>query len=124
MPLGVWGPEPLNKLNRLCKNDLKKMVTFKLNEEAEDDLERLYEHGILCFGLAQADLYYDGLIEHFYKLAKNPYLWQAVDSIRIGYRRGVYVSDSIYYRIAGGTTVCKCNIAGILFHDGSPNFTV
>jgi toxin ParE1/3/4 len=79
------------------------MATFKLNEEAEDDLERLYEHGILFFGLTQADRYYDGLIEHFYELAENPYLWQAVDSIRIGYRRSVYVSDSIYYRIDGDT---------------------
>ncbi len=77
------------------------MATFKLNEEAEDDLERLYEHGILSFGLAQADRYYDGLIEHFYKLAENPYLWQTVDSIRVGYRRSVYVSESIYYRIDG-----------------------
>ncbi len=76
------------------------MATFKLNEEAEDDLERLYEHGILSFSLAQADRYYDGLIEHFYKLAENPYLWQTVDSIRVGYR---YVSDSIYYRIVGDT---------------------
>ncbi len=39
----------------------------------------------------------------FLKLAENPYLWQAVDSIRIGYRRSVYVSDSIYYRIDGNT---------------------
>ena len=35
------------------------MATFKLNEEAEDDLERLYEHGILSFGLAQTDRYYE-----------------------------------------------------------------
>jgi toxin ParE1/3/4 len=79
------------------------MATFKLNEEAEDDLERLYERGILSFGLTQADRYYDGLIEHFYKLTENPYLWQAVDSIRIGYHRSVYVSNSIYYRIDGDT---------------------
>jgi toxin ParE1/3/4 len=79
------------------------MATCKLNEEAEDDLERLYERGILSFGLTQADRYYDGLIEHFYKLTENPYLWQAVDSIRIGYHRSVYVSNSIYYRIDGDT---------------------
>lgn len=77
------------------------MASFKLNKEAEDDLECLYEHGILSFGLSQADQYYDGLIEHFYKLTENPYLWQAVDSIRIGYRRSIYVSNSIYYRIDG-----------------------
>ncbi len=79
------------------------MVTFRLNEEAEKDLERLYEHGILSFGLSQADRYYDGLIEHFHKLSENPYLWQAIDSIRLGYRRSVYGSDSVYYRITGNT---------------------
>jgi len=79
------------------------MATFKLNEEAEEDLERLYEYGILSFGLTQADRYYDGLIEHFYKLSENPYLWQAVDSIRIGYRRSVYIIHSIYFRIDGDT---------------------
>jgi plasmid stabilization system protein ParE len=36
------------------------MASFKLNQEAEEDLDRLYEHGILFFGLGQADRYYDG----------------------------------------------------------------
>jgi toxin ParE1/3/4 len=75
------------------------MVSYKLNEVAAEDLERLYENGIATFGLAQADHYYDGLIQRFHELAKTPCLWQAVDHIRVGYRRSVYVSHSIYYRI-------------------------
>ncbi len=78
------------------------MAAFKLSEEAEGDLERIYEYGVIYFGLDQADRYYDGLVEHFYKLAEIPYLWQAVDSIRSGYRRSVYGNDSVYYRINGG----------------------
>ena len=55
------------------------MVSYKLNEEADKDLERLYEYGILSFRLDQADRYYEGLIEHFYELVESPKLWQAVD---------------------------------------------
>lgn len=79
------------------------MAVSELNEAAEEGLERLYEYGIIYFGLAQADRYYDGLIEHLYTLAENPYLEKTVDSIRRGYRRSVYASDSIYYRINGST---------------------
>ena len=79
------------------------MVNYKLNEEADKDLDRLYEYGVLSFGLDQADRYYEGLIERFYELVDNPKLWQAVDYIRTGYRRSVYASHSIYYRIDGDT---------------------
>ncbi len=79
------------------------MPRYKLNEKADEDLERLYEYGILSFGLDQADSYYDGLIDRFSELAENPKRWQAVDQIRKGYRRSVYGVHSIYYRIAGDT---------------------
>ncbi len=79
------------------------MVSYKLNEKADNDLDRLYEHGVLSFGLDQADRYYDGLIDRFSELAENPKLWQAVEHIRIGYRRSVYGVHSIYYRIDGGS---------------------
>ena len=77
------------------------MAAYKLNEEADEDLDCLYEYGVLSFGLDRADVYYDGLIERFCELADNPHLWQAVDYIRIGYRRSVFASHSIYYRIDG-----------------------
>ncbi|BCG62633.1 MAG: toxin ParE1/3/4 [Methyloprofundus sp.] len=79
------------------------MADFKLNKAAEEDLEHIYEYGIISFGLKQADDYYDGLIDHFHKLADNPYLWQTVDSIRAGYRRSIYTGESVYYRIDGET---------------------
>lgn len=75
------------------------MGSYRLNEDADEDLDRLYEHGVLTFGLIQADHYYDGLIQRLYELVETPRLWQAVDHIRIGYRRSVYGSHSIYYRI-------------------------
>jgi len=77
------------------------MPSYKLNEKADEDLERLYERGILLYGLESADRYYDGLIKRFCDLVEHPHLWQAVDSIKIGYRRSVYASHSIYYYIEG-----------------------
>ena len=50
------------------------MVTYKLNEVADEDLDHLYEYGVLCFGQDQADRYFDGLIKRFYELADNPKL--------------------------------------------------
>ena len=63
------------------------MANYKLNEEAEEDIGQLYRYGILNFGLKEADRYYDGLFEHFDKLAENPRLFWVVDHIRPGYRR-------------------------------------
>ena len=40
-------------------------------------------------------------LNHFEQLAENPWLYQAVDDIREGYRRSVCGVDSIYYRIDG-----------------------
>ena len=77
------------------------MASYRLNEDADADLDRLYEHGVLTFGLIQADHYYDGLIQRFHELVGTPRLWQAVDHIRAGYRRSVYGSHAIYYRIDG-----------------------
>jgi toxin ParE1/3/4 len=47
----------------------------------------------------------------FEQLAEQPYLYQAVDDIREGYRRCVCGVDSIYYRI-DGNTVEIMNIIG------------
>ncbi len=47
------------------------MASYKLNEEAEDDVSRLYEYGILNFGLDKADRYYDGLIDHLRRIVTN-----------------------------------------------------
>ena len=59
----------------------------------------IYRYGVIKFGEAQADLYYDTLVKHFEQIADNPYLYQAVDHIRKGYRRSVCGVDSIFYRV-------------------------
>ena len=75
------------------------MGNYKLTEGAKDDLLRIYRYDVKEFGEAQADLYYDVLIRHFEKIAENPYIYQAVDHIRKGYRRSVCGVDSIFYRV-------------------------
>ena len=37
------------------------MGSYRLSDAALADLDRIYEYGILTFGLQQADKYYDGL---------------------------------------------------------------
>lgn len=79
------------------------MGSYKLTEDAKEDLRRIYRYGVKEFGQAQADLYYDALFRHFEQIADNPYLFQAVDYIRKGYRRSVCGTDSVFYRIVDDT---------------------
>ena len=79
------------------------MGSYKLTEDAKEDLRRIYQYGLKKFGEAQADLYYDALSTHFEQIAENPYLYQAIDHIRKGYRRSVCQVDSIFYRVVGDT---------------------
>lgn len=72
---------------------------YRLSEAADADLERLYEWGVDRYGMAAADQYYDGLIARFGQIADSPQQWQAIDHIRVGYRRAVYGAHSIYYRV-------------------------
>ncbi len=79
------------------------MGNYKLTEDAKEDLRRIYRYGVKNFGEAKADLYYDELFRHFEQIAENPYLFQAIDSIRKGYRRSVCGVDSIFYRVVDDT---------------------
>lgn len=75
------------------------MERYRLSEAADEDLDRLYDYGILKYGLERAESYIAGMISRFDEIALHPNLYPAVDSIRKGYRRCVYGAHSIYYRI-------------------------
>jgi toxin ParE1/3/4 len=79
------------------------MANYRISEDAKEDLRRIYRRGVREYGEAQADQYYDAFFDRFEELAEQPYLYQAVDDIREGYRRSVCGADSIYYRIDGDT---------------------
>lgn len=75
------------------------MARYELANSAAIDFENIFEFGIDTFGLAQALDYQNGMIKRFDELARQPMLYTSVDHIRKGYRRSVYHSHSIYYRI-------------------------
>ena len=75
------------------------MAVYDLSEKALDDLDRLYEYGVLTFGLMQADEYYDGLLARFQEITETPRLYPAVDHVSEGCRLSVFRAHSIYYRI-------------------------
>lgn len=79
------------------------MGTYRLTENAKEDLRRIYRRGLREYGEAQADEYYNALFDRFEQIAEQPFLYPAVDDIREGYRRSVCGVDSIYYRIEGET---------------------
>ncbi len=87
------------------------MGNYRISEDAKADLERIYKRGIREYGEAQADKYYAAFFDRFEELAEQPYLYQAVDHIREGYRRSVCGADSIYYRV-DGSTIEIMNILG------------
>jgi len=88
------------------------MVGYKLTENAKNDLRTIYRYGFEKFGETQADLYFDALINHFEKIAENPFLYQAVDHIRKGYRRSVCGVESVFYRVVDDSV----EIISILSH--------
>jgi toxin ParE1/3/4 len=79
------------------------MASYRISEDAKADLIRIYRHGVREYGDVLADQYYDAFFDRFEELAEQPYLYQAVDEIREGYRRSVCGVDSIYYRVEGDT---------------------
>ncbi len=75
------------------------MAPYELTQAADEDFENIFNFGIDTFGLAQAIDYQQGMKKRFEELANHPERYAAVDHIRSGYRRSVYHSHSIYYRI-------------------------
>lgn len=77
------------------------MGTYRLSEEAKDDLIGIHQYGVRKFGEARADAYFWQIIERFDVLGETPLLYQEVPEIREGYRRSVCGVHSIYYRLDG-----------------------
>ncbi|WP_227269005.1 type II toxin-antitoxin system RelE/ParE family toxin [Roseobacter weihaiensis] len=77
------------------------MGTYRLSEEAKDDLIGIHQFGVREFGVTKADEYFWQLIQRFEVLAETPLLYQEVADIREKYRRSVCGVHSIYYRIIG-----------------------
>lgn len=79
------------------------MPEYKLTNEAKEDFIRIYQYGESQFGLQQAEKYFNTLYEHFDLIAQQPYAFESVDFIKLGYRRCVCGSDSIFYILKNET---------------------
>ena len=77
------------------------MANYTLTARATQDIDRLYETGILSFGLRRADNYYDDLFELFEHLALNPRLYRERTSLNPPVRVCPYESHVILYCIDG-----------------------
>ena len=75
------------------------MVKFRLSNEAKEDLIRIHHYGVEKFGLTQADKYFNSFFECFEVIVRQPFSFESVDFIKIGYRRCVCGSDSIYFKV-------------------------
>ena len=77
------------------------MSKFVLSNEAKKDLIRIHHYGVEKFGLKQADKYFYSFFDQFEIIVQRPLTFQAIDSIKKGYRRCVFGSDSIYFKLNG-----------------------
>jgi len=79
------------------------MAKYKLSNVAKEDLIRIHRYGVTKFGMIQADMYFEAFFKNFDIIAQRPFSFESVDFIKIGYRRCVSGSDSIYYKINNDT---------------------
>jgi toxin ParE1/3/4 len=75
------------------------MADYKLSNAAKQDLIRIHHYGVEKFGVNQADKYFDQFFNYFDMIAVRPFSFESVDFIKLGYRRCVCGSDTIYFRI-------------------------
>ncbi|HKL39871.1 MAG TPA: type II toxin-antitoxin system RelE/ParE family toxin [Cryomorphaceae bacterium] len=75
------------------------MPSFRLSNEASEDLIRIHHYGMQRFGEDQADKYLSDLFKCFGEIAERPFSFSSVEYIKAGYRRAVCGSDSIYFTV-------------------------
>jgi len=76
------------------------MANYRLSNQAQEDLIRIHQYGVLHFGIKQADSYFESFFKHFDIIGNQPLSFESVDYIKQGYRRCPCGKDSIYYRIS------------------------
>jgi toxin ParE1/3/4 len=75
------------------------MSNYRLSNTAKEDLIRIHHYGVKTFGEKQADKYFNEFFDYFDRISKSPFSFESVDYIKLGYRKCVCGSDTIYFRI-------------------------
>lgn len=78
------------------------MANYTLSDRAEHDLEEIFEHSFVEFGLEQASRYYQGLKGVMELLGDSPAIGTRVDEARTGMLRHPHKRHVIYYRQRNG----------------------
>ncbi len=72
---------------------------YRLSQEADRDLENIFDYTAHEFGINQAVFYVSGFEEVFMSLSANPGLGRKRDEIKNGLRSFVKESHIIFYRV-------------------------
>jgi len=75
------------------------VASYDLSRQARLDLQDIYLFGVQRFGVAQADRYLMQIYDLLDEIAASPLRFPR-DDIREGYRRAVFRSHAIYFRIS------------------------
>ena len=73
-------------------------MTYRFSRKAAEDLENLYIHGALEFGVEQSERYYTGLIEELEFLSAYPQAAKARPELGPTTRGHPYRAHMIFYR--------------------------
>lgn len=75
---------------------------YVLSQEADNDIEGIFEYGQYQFGASQTIEYLIGLNNHFKAIAKNPDIGKERREIKEGLFSFPYISHIIFYRKMNG----------------------
>jgi toxin ParE1/3/4 len=75
------------------------LYLYELSQEADNDLQEIYDYTTDNFGAEQAAKYLTGLEDLFYALCAQPHTGRMRNEIRKGIRSSSYLSHIVFYRI-------------------------
>ena len=74
-------------------------MNYKISKQAEIDLENIWLYTFEEWSLAQADYYFDLIMDEIEYISKNPKSGKDYSNVRKGYFRSRMKSHFIFYRI-------------------------
>lgn len=73
------------------------MASYQLSQAAADDLDHIFNDGVMRYGLAGANDYYDGLISQFHLICERPDIGLNADELRQGIQKLLYRRHVIFF---------------------------
>ena len=75
------------------------LFPYELSQEADNDLDEIFDYTAEQFGIDQAIKYLSGFEDVFQSLCNNPKLGRNRNEIRKGLRSISHISHTVFYRI-------------------------